>query len=94
MPDRTKLRLGTRIHLLATPEGDLEQRKLTLSRRNGEANFTVETLRRIVAEHPHATIARITKDGTPWFDVELTNADGKPEYHSIPVLDDDSWEYL
>jgi hypothetical protein len=37
------------------------------------------------------TIDRLDEHGAPWFDVELPGRDGI-EYHSLTILDDDSWE--
>jgi len=94
MPDHTRLRVGNRIRIIAVPAADLDQRRRERIAGNADAGCTADILERIMAQHPRATIARIGKDGKPWFDVELQNADGKPEFHSIAVSDDDSWEYV
>jgi hypothetical protein len=30
----------------------------------------------------------------PWFEYELLGADGEIEYHSIKILDDESWKRM
>ena len=91
MPDRTKLKIGDRIQLLQVPQGDVEQRER--ERREGaqEAGWTADTIERIIAQDPVVTISSIDEHGFPWFEVELTSANGEIEYHSLAVMEDESW---
>jgi hypothetical protein len=91
MPDRSELRVGDRIRLLAVPVRDLAQRERELATGAQMPGWTADTIERIIASHPIVTIDRIDKYGAPWFDVELDGADGV-EHHSLTILDDDSWE--
>lgn len=94
MPDWTKLRPGDRIRLLRVPAADLAQRESEIARGAEMAGWTADTLERILATDPVVTIDRVDEYGAPWFDVELKTADGETEYHSLVVVDEDSWEYL
>ena len=93
MPDRTKLRVGDRIRLLAVPAADLAQRARELRGGLDDAGSTADTIERILVEQPIVTISTIDEYGSPWFEVELAQ-DGETEYHSITIMDDDSWEHF
>ena len=93
MPDRTKLNVGDRIRLLAVPQCDLEQRERELSDGAELAGWTADTLERIIASKPEVMIDRIDEFGGAWFEVELPGSEGL-EYHSLTILDDESWEYV
>jgi hypothetical protein len=58
------------------------------------AGWTADTLERISATDPVVTIDRVDEYGAPWFEYELTGADGEPEYHSLTITDDESWEWI
>ena len=91
MPDRTKLKIGDRIRLLRVPQGDLEQRERELRAGAEDAGWTADTIERIIAQDPVVTISSIDQQGLPWFEYELEAADGEIEYHSIAILEDESW---
>jgi hypothetical protein len=92
MPDRSELRVGDRIRLLTVPACDLAQRAREIATRADMAGLTADTIERIIATQPVVTIDRIDEYGAPWFDVVLDGSDGV-EYHSLTILDDDSWEH-
>ena len=91
MPDRTKLKIGDRIRLLRVPAGDLEQRKRELRERVEDAGWTADTIERILVQDPVVSISSIDEYGLPWFEYELKTADGKIEYHSLAIMEDESW---
>ena len=88
MPDRSELRVGDRIRLLAVPACDLAQREREIASAAEMAGWTADTIERIIASNPVVTIDEY---GAPWFDVELVGVEGV-EHHSLTILDDDSWE--
>jgi hypothetical protein len=75
------------------PEGDLRQREREISAGTEEAGFTADTIERIIARNAIVTITEIHRD-LPWFNRRLKRPDGTFEYHSIAIMDDDSWEYV
>jgi hypothetical protein len=91
MPDRTKLKIGDRIRLLRVPEGDAEQRERELREGSEDAGWTADTIERIIAQDPVVTISSIDEHGMPWFEYELTSASGEIEYHSLAIVEDESW---
>ena len=93
MPDRTKLRVGDRVRLLAVPAADLAQRTREIRDGLDDAGCTADTIERILAEQPIVTISSIDEYGSPWFEVELRQDDGEIAYHSIAIMDDDSWAH-
>ena len=36
-------------------------------------------------------IARVDEYGAPWFDYELRRPDGTTEFHSLAIMEDESW---
>jgi hypothetical protein len=93
LPDRTKLRVGDKIRLLTVPQLDIEQRDRELQSGVAHAAFTVNAIERIIVQCPVVTIDRID-EYSPWFDVDLMDQNGRTEYHSLAIMDDDSWEYV
>lgn len=91
MPDRSLLRVGDRIRLLAVPEADLRQRERELRERVNDAGWTADTIEHILAQDPVVVIARVDEDGAPWFDYELRRPDGETEFHSLAIMEDVSW---
>lgn len=91
MPDRTKLRVGDRIRILAVPASDLAQREREIATGVEMAGWTANTIERIIASNPVVIIDRIDEFGAPWFDVTLDGDEGE-EQHSLTILDDVSWE--
>jgi hypothetical protein len=91
MPDRTRLKIGDRIRLLRVPQGDLEQRERELREGAEDAGWTANTIERIIAQDPIVTISSIDEHGRPWFEYELKAASGEIHYHSIAIMDDESW---
>ena len=57
-----------------------------------DAGWTADTIERILEEHPVVTISHIDEYGLAWFEVELQDSRGETEYHSIAIMDDNSWE--
>lgn len=94
MPDPAKLRVGDRIRLLAAPRADLEQRDREIQSGFPDAGWTADTIERIIAQSPLVTIDRTDEYGMPWFDVELKDERGETEYHSLVIMDENSWEHL
>jgi hypothetical protein len=88
------LRAGDRVRLLRVPESDLRQREEELRRGADMAGLTADTLERIIALDPVVTVDHVDEYGAPWFRYELTGADGAPEYHSLTITDDESWEQI
>ena len=93
MPDRTNLRIGDCIRLLAVPAADLTQRERELRDGLDDAGWTADTIERILAQHPIVTISSIDEYGLPWFEVELTQDDGEIVHHSMAIMEDDSWAH-
>ena len=75
MPDRSLLRVGDRIRLLAVPACDLAQRERELESPAEMAGWTAATIERIIATDRVVTIDRIDEHGAPWFEVELSGGD-------------------
>lgn len=91
MPDRTNLKIGDRIRLLRVPAADVAQRQRELRERADAAGWTADTIERIIAQDPVVTISSIDEYGRPWFDYELKSDDRQVEYHSIAIMEDESW---
>jgi hypothetical protein len=91
MPDRALLRVGDRIRLLAVPAADLRQREREVRAGVENAGWTADTIERILEQDPVVVIAHIDEYGIPWFDYELRRADGKTEFHTLSVIEDESW---
>ncbi len=93
MPDRTKLKVGDRIRILRVPDADLAQRKRELAAGAEKAGWTADTIERIIELDPIVEINLIDEAGSPWFDVELPDPDGKIQYHSLMIMEDESWSF-
>ena len=93
MPDRNQLRVGDRIRLLAVPERDLDRREREIAAGNVDPDPTATVIERTIATNPCVSIERIDKFGAAWFEVEFEEFDGI-HYHSLTILDDESWEYI
>lgn len=91
MPDRTQLKIGDRIRLLRVPQLDLEQRERELRDAAEDAGWTANTIEQIIAQDPIVTISSIDEYGLPWFEYELKSASGEIHYHSIAIMEDESW---
>ncbi len=91
MPDRTRLKVGDRIRLLRVPQGDLDQRARELRDGVEGAGWTADTIERIIDQDPVVTISSIDEYGSPWFECELMSAGGEIEFHSIAIMEDESW---
>lgn len=85
--------MGDRIRLLAVPACDLIQRQQEIVDNVKMAGQTADTIERMLASHPVVTISRVDEYGALWFDVELVATNGDIEFHSLTILDDDSWEH-
>ena len=93
MPDRAKQKIGDRIRLLRVPTLDLAQRERELREGAEDAGSTADTIERIIALDPVVAISQIDEWGYPWFEYELIGDDGQIHYHSIAIMDDESWCY-
>ncbi|WP_461509307.1 hypothetical protein [Rhodopirellula baltica] len=93
MPDRTTLTVGDRIRLLTVPQCDLEQREREIAAGNVDPDVTATVIERIIDTDPIVTIQRVDDFGAAWFEVEFVETDGI-HYHSLTILDDESWERL
>ncbi len=91
MTDRAKLKVGDRIRLLRVPDADLAQREREIASNSDMAGWTADTIERIIALSPFVVIDRIDEYGSPWFDAELLSDDGTTEYHSLAIMEDESW---
>ena len=91
MPDHTTLKIGDRIRLLRVPVDDLKQREQQLRDGVEDAGFTADTIERIILQDPVVSISSIDEFGHPWFDYELKSPSGGIEYHSLFIVDDESW---
>lgn len=92
MPNHRELKPGDRIRLLSVPSGDLAQRERETQQGLEDAGWTADTIERILARDPIVTIDRVDEDGLPWFDYTFPSSTGDPEFHSIAILEDRSWE--
>lgn len=90
--DWRTLKAGDKIRLLCVPEADLEQRKQELQSGAEMAGWTADTLERILSIDPLVTIDKVDEYGAPWFLYELVATDGTIEYHSLTIVDNESWE--
>jgi hypothetical protein len=88
------LKAGDRIRLICVPESDLQQRERELQDGAEMAGWTADTLERILNLDPAVTIDRVDEQGMPWFEYELVGEDGRIEYHSLGIAEDESWERL
>ncbi|HEX4797599.1 MAG TPA: hypothetical protein VH370_27645 [Humisphaera sp.] len=93
MPDRTRLSVGDQIRILSVPKSDFEQRERERRQGLSDAGYTADTIERIIAQHPIVTIDRIDEHGFPWFDCDL-EVNGQTEFHSLAIMDDESWERI
>lgn len=91
MPDHRELKVGDRIRLLRVPACDLEQREREVAEGAEEAGLTADTIERIIAQDPVVTISSIDERGLPWFERELVSEDGEIHYHSLAIMEDESW---
>ena len=91
MPHHTTLMIGDRIRLLRVPQGDLDQRERELREGKDDAGYTADTIERIIAQDPVVTISSIDEYGLPWFQYQLTSPSGEIEYHSLAIMEDESW---
>jgi hypothetical protein len=91
--DRTQLKIGDRIRVFSVPTLDQQQREREIRDGADCPGYTANTIERIILEHPYVTITKIDDYGTPWFEVTLRE-NGQKVYHSIAILDDDSWLLL
>lgn len=94
MPDRNRLKIGDQIRLLRLPRADLEQRVREISEGAEMPGWTADTIERIIASDPVVTIKRIDEYGSPWFERRLPSPTGEIEYHSLTIMDDESWEFV
>ena len=92
MPDYTSLKAGDRIRLLRVPQLDLEQRERGLREGLEGAGHTADTIERILRADPVVIVDHIDEWGYPWYEYELTDAAGEVEWHSIAIMENDSWE--
>ncbi|HYG78440.1 MAG TPA: hypothetical protein VEK08_25790 [Planctomycetota bacterium] len=83
--DWRKLVAGDLIRIVAIPVGD--QRDLA---RTGD-DSTVRVLSRLMSKRSTVKIARIDSYGYPWFNYRCRDKRGRMEYHSLIILDNDSW---
>ena len=86
------LKPGERIRLLCVPVSDLRQRERELQDGAEMAGWTADTLERILSIDPVVTIDHVDEYGMPWFEYELVGNDGRIEYHSLGIAEDESWE--
>ncbi|HZK80300.1 MAG TPA: hypothetical protein VFC46_04515 [Humisphaera sp.] len=91
MPERAHLKIGDRIRLLRVPEGDLQQRERELREVAEDAGSTADAIERIIDLDPVVTIDEIDEFGTPWFHRDLVARDGSVEYHSLAIIENESW---
>ena len=88
------LRVGNKIKLIKIPQIDIEQRERELQNKSDMPGLTADTLEKILENNPVVRISEIDELGNPWFDYELLDNEGVRHYHSIRIIDNDSWEYL
>jgi hypothetical protein len=88
------LKPGDRIRLLCVPESDLRQRERELQDGAEMAGWTADTLERILSIDPVVTIDHVDEFGMPWFRYELVGDEGRIEYHSLGITEDESWERI
>jgi hypothetical protein len=56
------------------------------------AGWTAGTIERILRRDPVVTIDRIDEYGQPWFNYRLPGEDGRPQWHALALIEDESWE--
>ncbi|WP_428306594.1 hypothetical protein [Lacipirellula sp.] len=86
------LKPGDRIRLLRVPDSDLRQREQELLTGAEMAGWTADTLERIISLDPVVAIDHVDEYGMPWFEYELVGEDGRVDYHSLGISEDESWE--
>jgi hypothetical protein len=91
MPDRTTLKVGDRIRLLRVPEADSQQRERELREGAEMPGWTAKTIEQILAHDPVVTISRIDEYGYPWFDYELQTPSDGVHFHSLAIMEGESW---
>lgn len=94
MPDTNRLRIGDRIRILRVPEADLRQREREIVEGTEMADWTADTIERIIESQPIVTISRIDEYGSVWYDVVLIMDDGETHEHSLIVYADDTGEHI
>ena len=92
LPHPNTLRIGDRIRILRVPESDLRQRGNELASGAELAGWTADSIERIIAQTPIVQISQIDDYGCVWYETAIIGPEGKEEFHSLIVYDDDTWE--
>lgn len=93
MPDRSTLKIGDRIRVIAIPAADLRQRDDERRRGLIDAGWTADAIQLIISARLVVTITHLDEYGIPWFDCDLRPFGDPSTMHSIAIMDDDSWEF-
>lgn len=91
MPDRKKLKIGDKIRILSVPESDIKQRRIEIAEGKDNPGWTADIIELIISQNPIVKIDEIDDFGQPWFSCDLM-VNGKPEQHTLAIMEDSSWE--
>lgn len=92
MLDPKTLAIGDRIRILSVPESDLRQREDELATGGEMPGHTANSIERIIDQTPVVSICRLDDDGSVWYETRIVGVNGREEYHSLIVYNDDTWE--
>lgn len=76
------------------PQADLEQRVQEVGDGAVMAGWSADTIERIIASDPVVVMDHIDEYGCPYFESQLSAADGEIEFHTLSITDGDSWEFV
>lgn len=97
MPDRKKLQKGDSIRILNVPDFDLakclKEQGTATEFSDDEMLPTATVIELIIEQHPVVIIEDIDEYEQPWFSARLMVGDDR-QYHSLAVMDDESWELV
>lgn len=94
IPNPATLKIGDSIRLLSVPEHDLALRKDKAAAGEDTSETTATAIERIIAKNPIVVVTQVDEFGGVWYKAELTDAQGRTEYHYVTLYDDDTWEPL
>ena len=94
MPNPSTLKPGDRIRILAIPAADSAQAAAAMRRGDPLAQWTMRILQHLADRRDIVRIDEIDEYGAPWFSYQFRNKRGAWEYHTVAVMDSDSWEPL
>ena len=94
MPDPSTLKVGDRIRILSVPTADAVDAAAKMRRADPFAQWTMRILQRLADRKDIVRIDTIDEYGQPWFSYHFRNKRGAWEYHSLAIMEPDSWELI